>query len=445
MSAEKGRSRALQVLLAVEGQGAYSNLALKQATRGCTSEEAAFVKQLVFGTLTYQISLDYLLQLCLDRSLQKLTAPVRNILRMGAFQLLYLHVPDHAAVSESVNLARRYGHKGVAGLVNAVLRRLAREAAALPWPESDDPAYDLSIRYSHPLWMVRRWLQRFGPEETAAFCQANNEPPGVDLRVNRLRTTTADLLTELAKNGLTAQASDRVPDCIHLPSGGNAVDTAAFQEGRCTVQGAASTLVGHVVAPQRGELAYDLCAAPGGKTTHLAELMDDTGTVVGVDVHPERLKLVVRAAERLGLTSIQTKSLNSAEIQHQAWQKAERVLLDAPCSGLGVIRRKADIRLQREAVDIDHLAVTQATLLRAASEMVKPGGVLVYSVCSTEPEETTAITDSFLADNPDFKPAEWPAELPAHLHSEVKEGSLFTYPHRHGLDGFYICRLERHR
>lgn len=217
----------------------------------------------------------------------------------------------------------------------------------------------------------------------------------------------------------------------------------ALQAGRCTVQGAASTLVGQVVDPQPGQLVYDVCAAPGGKALHLAELMRNRGRVVALDVHARRLELIEAAAQRLQITSVVTHCIDATRLSDQKWELAERVLVDAPCSGLGVMRRKPDIRWHRTASAIVELASLQLAILSEAASLVQPGGVLVYSVCSTEPEETTAVISAFLGQNPGFGPSHWPEQLEITWGKELQAGYLYTYPHRHELDGFFICRMQR--
>lgn len=439
---ESPRKRALDVLCQVFEKGAYANLALQAALRGVDSRDAALVKQLVFGTVTYRQSLDYLLQRWLTRPLVRLDASVRNILRLGLYQVLYLDMPDHAAVSESVNLARAVTHQGSAGMVNAVLRRAVREQEQLPWPKTGDQAYDLSIRYSFPQWITNRWLERLGAEQTERFCQAQNQAPGVDLRVNSLRATPEQVIEALAGQGIAAAAHPLVPGSLRI-SGGSLPGLQVLQDGRCSVQGAASTLVGLVVSPKTGELVYDLCAAPGGKSLHMAELMQNQGRVVAFDLHAGRLQLVTRAAKRLSVDSVQTVAADARSLPPSDWPQADRVLVDAPCSGMGVIRRKPDIRWQRQPEELAALSELQGEILQAAARLVRPGGILVYSVCSTEPEESTAVIERFLRLNSDYQPAEWPKPLQAIWIDRLSAGHLTTYPHLDDLDGFFICRLRR--
>lgn len=436
------REKALRVLIAVDEQGAYSNLQLHQALQGTQEQDAAFIKQLVYGTVAYRLSLDYLLASWLTRPLQDLSSSIRNLLRLGLYQIVYLQVPDYAAVGESVKLAHRFGHKGTAKLVNAILRRATREAANLPWPETGNLVHDFSIRFSFPEWMISRWLHRLGREATAALCHSINQPSGTDLRANTLRTTSEQLLDELMGEGFEPVPNKYVRNSLHLVSA-SLPKIEALHAGRCVVQGAASTLVGHVLDPQAGELVYDVCAAPGGKALHLAEMMGDCGRVIAMDIHAHRLPLIERTATRLGITVVETEQADATTLSAADWRPGQRVLVDAPCSGLGVIRRKPDIRLHRNAPDLQELARLQRKILQQAAGLVAPGGSLVYSVCSTEPEESLDVIDGFLRENRDFLPADWPDEVAKPFNNQIVDGHLATYPHLQELDGFFICRLQR--
>lgn len=436
------RGKALQAIISILEDDAYSNLALQPALQGASAVDAGFIKQLVYGTTTYRLSLDYLLEQWLTRPLASLRPPIRNLLRLGLYQIIYLDVPDHAAVDESVQLAHKVGHKGVAGLVNAVLRRASRNKDNLVWPATDSVTYNLSIRYSFPEWMIERWLARFDQEETEAFCAAQNAAPGIDLRVNTLKATASDLLAEFAAAGIDASLHPAVEHSLYLPTV-SLPNLAALQEGRVAVQGAASTLVGQVVDPQPGDLVYDICAAPGGKALYLAELMQDKGRVVAIDIHRKRLGLIAETAAQLQIKTVETRCLDATQLADAGLELAERVLVDAPCSGLGVIRRKPDIRWQRTPSSIAELAALQQKILAQAGSLVKPQGILVYSVCSTEPEETSQVIAAFLAEHPNFKQVDWPDHLQARWGAELQAGALFTYPQQHELDGFFICRLTR--
>ena len=428
----------------MEESKAYANLSLgsllNNTALSLSGADRALLIRLVYGVVAEQIALDYILSNCLKRDLSSLPLPIRTILRMGVYQIVYLdRIPARAAVDESVKLAHRFGHRGTAGLVNAVLRKVGA-TPSITWPaEGEDGLRYLSVRYSHPEYMVQRWLRNIGREETEALLRANNEVPQLCIRVNSLKTTVTEVTVELKRQGIDVTAGSFAPDCLYV-SVPPAFSGKLFREGHYIVQGEASALVSHLLNPQAGETIIDLCAAPGGKTTHIAQLMGDMGTVHALDINLTRLSLVEENASRLGLTSIKTHNV-SAEAASTVCQMADRVLLDAPCSGLGVIRHKPDIRHNRSEEDIISLSKMQQNLISGAARLVKRGGRLVYSVCTMEPEETTVVVDGFLSENPDFLVVD---DLPALSKRPRSDGSGYHFwPHRDGIDGFYVAVFER--
>ena len=441
-----GREAALRALYRVERDGAFLNLVLPPLVSELPPQERALAMELAAGTVRRLNTLDWSLGLFLKQPLERLTVWMRNLLRLGAYQLLYLdRIPVHAAVDEAVKLARRYGHRGVAGLANAVLRRLAAAGGDLPWPDrARSPVENLVLQSSHPKWMVERWVRRFGLEGARSLCKANNGPPPASLRPNRLRTSPAALQKRLAAEGVSAEFSPRLPGVLQAEPGGAVAALESFQEGLFTVQGESSILVPPLLEPQPGESIIDLCSAPGGKTTHLAELMDDRGMITAVDLHAHRLRLVEQAARRLKLTSIKTLRADGTRIGGAGLQSPHRILVDAPCSGLGVIRRLPELKWRRTPADLERGARLQQNLLGAAAALLRPGGALLYSVCTFEPEETAAVARAFSAAHPHFTPQPLRPLLPPGLVTEeAATGGLFLYPHLDGLDGFFIALWHR--
>jgi 16S rRNA (cytosine967-C5)-methyltransferase len=437
------REAALQALYRVERDGAFLNLVMPPLLKKLPPPERALARELASGTIRRCNTLDWTLGLFLKRPLGELTAWMRNLLRLAAYQLLYLErIPPHAAVDEAVKLARRYGHRGVAGLANAVLRRLAAAGKDLPWPDPAlRPVEHLALQESHPPWLVERWLRRFGPEETRLLCQANNSPPLPALRPNLLRTGPAELKEILAAEGVPAHISPRLPGVLLAKPERPVSSLDSFRKGLFTVQGESSILVAPLLQPQAGERIVDLCSAPGGKSTHLAELMEDCGLVTAADLHAHRLRLVEQAARRLGLTSIETLLADGRRIGSAGLQPPHRILVDAPCSGLGVIRRLPELKWRRRPADLARLSCLQLELLGAAAALLRPGGLLLYSVCTFEPEETAAVADAFSAAHPLFRLEPLDFLLPPALREDgsAAPGGIFIYPHRHGMDGFFMA------
>lgn len=444
----KAREAALEILKEVEEKKAYLNLVLNRflSRHSFSSPERALLTELSYGVIQRLNTLDWVIALYLKHSLEKLTPWVRNILRMGAYQLLYLdRIPDSAAVDEAVKLAYRYGHKGVAGMVNAVLRKIASEKADLPWPSREkDPGSYLSLRYSYPPWMVKRWLKHMGIKEAEAFCAAGNLRPPLTVRVNSLRLLKDELKKKLAEEKVEATDCRYAPDGLELKLSEPLTELKSFREGLFQVQGEASMLVAPLLNPQPGETVLDLCSAPGGKTVHMAALMQNKGHIVAADLYPHRLKLVEQSARRQGITIIETEKLDGRLLPSDKIGSFQRVLLDVPCSGHGVIRRKADLKWRRKPEDIYSLSHLQLQLLKAGFKALRPGGVLLYSACTIEPEETTEVVDNFLASEPSAEPAMLAVLLPEELRGEEKvRGRIFFWPHKHNLDGFFVARIRK--
>lgn len=449
------RDAALSALVRVDA-GAPAGVALHEALRRLRDpRERALATELVYGVSRVRGALDAVLGPVCRRPLHRLEPAVRAALRLGAYQLRHLdRVPAHAAVGTSVDLVRRHGSPGAAGLVNAVLRRLAAEAPSGPVPavpggeaSQDAPptALELAARYAHPAWLVQRWMARLGPEAAARLLAANNARPPLCLRANVLRTDGAALRAELAAAGLEVEPGRFLPEAVRLRRAGDPGRLPAVAEGRCTVQGEASMLVAHVADPSPGDLCLDVAAAPGGKSTHLAEWMGDRGTVVANDVRPERAALCAQAALRLGLSSVETRSGDARRLPEEFGRRCAVVVADLPCTGLGTLATRPDLRWRRGPDDIGALAELQGEVLDAAGRCVRPGGVLVYSTCTTEPEENEAVVAGFLAAHPEFAPLDLGGRLPPALADDpaARAGMLRLWPHIHGTDGFFIAGLRR--
>ncbi|HHX73989.1 MAG TPA: 16S rRNA (cytosine(967)-C(5))-methyltransferase RsmB [Firmicutes bacterium] len=441
------REAALLALTSVLEEGAYVNLALANVLAGHTLDgrDRRLAAEITYGVATYRLTLDWIILQLTGRPAAKLDRPVLLVLYIGLYQLFYLdRIPAPAAVHTSVELIKKTKKRPLAGFVNGVLRGALRRKNSLPWPDKEkNTAEYLSLRSAHPPWMVQRWLNRLGPEETEKLLAANNTAPPLTARVNTLRTDRENLLARLAAEGVEAEASRLAPEAVIIRNSSGIGNLAAYREGLFQVQGESAILASRVLAPVPGSRVLDMCSAPGGKTTHLAALMQNRGEIVALDIYPHRLELVQANARRLGATVITTVLLDGREITPKRHGFFDYILLDAPCSGLGVIRRKPDIKWKRREEDPAALAVLQQELLERAAAVLTPGGVLVYSTCTNEPEETTEQIDSFLALHPEFAPSTFTVSLPPAWQRQEVCGGIQLYPHVHGLDGFFIARLQK--
>ena len=440
MRAPNARDTALRVLVSCRRDRAWADAALAAQLRrdGLTGAEAALCSRIVYGVTQARLLLDFYLGAYCSQKIERLQPPLAEILRIGAYQILYLDkVPDSAAVDQAVEQAKANGRAKASGLVNAVLRQVSRNKAQLPPIPDRDEIQKLSIQYSHPRWLVKRLEALLGPE-TEAFLAANNAPAPLTVQVNPLRTTAEDLTAELEALGVSVRPHPWVDGCLELSHAGDLTALPAFQAGKFLVQDPAARLAAAAAGVKPGMRVLDVCAAPGGKSFSAALAMEDRGEVVACDLHENKLKRVREGAERLGLTCVTALAADGRTFRPE-WEAAfDAVLADVPCSGLGIIRKKPDVRYKKPD-ELFALPVLQRAILDNAARYVRPGGTLVYSTCTILPEENEGVTDSFLAEHPDFAAA--PFALPAPVGETA--GDVTLWPHRHGTDGFYICRMTR--
>ena len=411
--------------------------------------------ELTMGVLRQRALLDWRLDFVSDRPVHRLPLVVQMVLRLGAYQLLCLDkVPPSAAVNESVKLAQSSHHRlgrNWSGFINAVLRALLRQPAPA-WPSPEEhPVSALAVRYSCPAWLVARWLDRLGYSMAERLCASTNQIPPMTLRTNRLRITRDRLLLQLREAGVQAQETLVSPVGVQLEKCGSVTELPGFQEGNFYIEDEAAQLVPLLLDPRPGERVLDACAAPGGKTTHLASLMQNQGEIVGLDVNPRRLELVRENCHRLGVSIVHTsvgdvrRFTSVAEARKTLGASAfDRILLDAPCSGLGVLRRHPEGKWHKQAASLRQHHQLQYELLTAVSPYLRPGGCLVYSTCSTEPEENEQVIERFCQTQTDFvRDSLAPWLPPAGLSFLTNQGDFSTVGHLHSMDGFYAARLRR--
>lgn len=447
MGTDSAREAALKILYEINEKGAYSNIALNKylTAKEFGDRDRAFITELVYGTVKWKLRLDRTIAACSKIKLTKLSPWIINILRLGAYQLLYMSkVPPSAACNESVRLAGRYGHKASAGFVNAVLRNIARGGGGEVIPDRDeDPAGYLSVKYSYPQWLTAKYAEMFGMDFAESLLDAGNETPELTVRANTLKVNANELIDILKKEGIDAVPGRYAKEAVVIKSPVSVARLESFRNGLFQVQDESSMLTAAVLAPMPGETVLDACSAPGGKATHMAQLMKNRGTIIASDIHEHKLKLVEEAASRLGTDIIKTELHDAAVPDESKFERYDRVLLDAPCTGLGIIRRKPDIKWTRESGDIAGITELQRKLIDNASRAVKPGGTLVYSTCTVLPEENEYMIRSFLENNEEFYEDDITAYLPPALAMHANGGMLQLYPNRDGIDGFFIARLRR--
>lgn len=423
-------------------KGAFADVAVDQALQQTELSllDRRLFTELVYGTIRRQRTLDALI----DQFAKKNNQPpdLRLILQLGLYQLRYLdQIPESAAVDTSVELAKQNKLGGLTGVVNGLLRQYLRTQTILkadPLQLPQDSIARLGILHSYPDWIVQAWCDQFGIEDTEKLCEWMNRPPHIDLRVNTLKTNIEQVEAAMMAQNIHVDRIPNVPNALRLPPSAGAIQNLpGYTEGWWIVQDSSAQLVSYLVDPQPGEIIADACAAPGGKTLHLAELMHDRGTVWAIDKTASRLKKLQQNVDRLALTSIQTLISDSRNVP-QLKGKCDRVLIDAPCSGLGTLNRHADARWRQTPESATGLAQLQQEILTEAATWIKPQGVLVYSTCTLNSIENESVVKQFLAQHPD-----WSIEQ-TNLFPELttSEGWLKVLPHCHNMDGFFMVRLK---
>ena len=434
------RACAYRVLQRTFGEGAYADRAFRaEAQRaGLDARDRAFAQRLAYGTIQNRRTLDYVIIALSSRGADSIDLPLLNALRLGIYQVALLDgVPDHAAVGQTVDLAKQHGHGGHR-LVNAVMRRATREAGELIADLTDHSPAEAAVRHSHPEWVVRMWWDAFGRDETVALLERDNSAAENAVRTNELLVTLGEVMDELTQQGVESHAADDLPEGLVVEGQFDTHGSKLFKEGAIMPQSRASMLVAHAVAPEPGDRVLDLCAAPGGKTTHLAALLRNEGEVVAVEKHGGRAKSLAENCDRLAAKCVEVREADAADVDGEF----DRVLLDPPCSDLGTLQSRPDVRWKKDESAVARLAGEQERLLDAAAERVRAGGTLVYSTCTISPDENERQVAAFLARHDDFRIDDLPERVGAYAHPSAP-GYAQVLPHRHGTDGFFIARLAK--
>lgn len=433
------RRAALLALYEIEYNGAFSNMAVKEClakNKDMSSLDKRLVTALVYGTVKRKITLDYVIKKYSSIKLKKISPYILLILRLGIFQIMFMDkIPDSAAVDESVKLAKRYGHKSSAGFVNAVLHSVIRGRSTLNYPK--DKAEFLAVKYSFPSELVERWIECFGEQFTQDLLSAMNKETKICVRVNTLKTTAAEV-TEKFDDSKAVQSG--IYENALYTGGFDVSNSQLYKDGMFTPQDIAAMTASVVLSPKSDMYVMDLCAAPGGKSTHMAELMYNKGHIISFDIHEHKIKLIEANAQRLGIDIIEGVCADSTQFIEKYRCTADRVLADVPCSGTGIIRKKPDIKYSNERVPEE----IQYKILENAAEYLKNGGELVYSTCSIEKRENEDIVERFLAEHKEFETVDFYNLLPDALKKDTAhKGYITFYPNTDNIDGFFIAKMRK--
>lgn len=443
---QSSRYLAVETLEKIEQEDAYSNLLLREVINSheLSKEEANLLTELVYGVLQRKMLLDYQLKPFLKKQ-KKLTPWVRQLLRLSLYQMEFLdRIPDHAIINEAANIARVKGHRGIVGLVNGVLRNIQRKGVRQP-TDLEPINKRLSIQYSLPQWLIDEFIKQHGQKEAGAFAKSFSERPKLSLRVNLNKISREAAIAELKAEGFEVTESTISPYGIIVKKG-VPIESRLFKEGYLAIQDESSMLVAPALNVKPSHCVLDACAAPGGKTMHIATNFLDQekgGRVVALDIHDHKIKLIKDNAKRLGVTKVvEAKRLDARQVLEQFKSESfDRVLVDAPCSGLGLMRRRPEIRYNKTKKDILSLQKLQLEILNEASKTLKTGGELIYSTCTITQEENQEVVRQFLEQNKQFSREK--VQLPESKIQVSKDGSLTIYPHQYDTDGFFICRLKK--
>lgn len=444
---DKPREIALKTLYEIDKNGAYSNIALdeqiKQNKKILSNKDIGFISKIVYGTTTWRLTLDSIIQKHSNLKLKKISTWILNILRMGTYQIVFLDkVPKSAAVNESVNLAKRYGHKSSSNFVNAVLRKVEKKDFE-DFEKIENNLERISKCNSMPQWIIEQLLDDGNDiEKIESICQASNYKPKIFIRVNRLKDKKENVKAKLNEYGINAQEAE-LPDFLALDKINDIKNIKEFEEGKFTVQDEGAGLIPLVLNPKENETILDACSSPGGKTTYIAELMNNKGKIVAWDIHEHRVKLVEENAKRLGIHIIEAELQDATQYLEKYKNYFDKILLDVPCLGIGVLKRKPDIKWQRKKEDIDEITQIQNKILENCSKYLKKNGELVYSTCSIFKKENEGIISKFLEKNKNFEIEKIEKNLSNYFDKFIEKNKFFEIYQNEKTDGFFICKLRK--
>lgn len=442
------RDIALQAIYRVNEEGAFSNLVLNELLNksNLDQRDKSLATQLIYGSIRHRNSIDWVINHFSNRQVKKMTPWVRNALRLGVYQIDYLDkIPAPVAANETVEVAKEYCNRGAVKFINGNLRNIAKNIASVEYPDREEqPVQHIRQRYSFPQWIVQRWVKRYGAEQTIEICQQLNKIPPTVIRTNTLHLTRQQLLENLSQEKAEAEVISILDEAVNLINYSSIANLDSFQRGEFFVQGLSSMLVAPILNPAPDDVVIDLCAAPGGKTTHCAQLMENQGLIKAVDIHEQKLDLIQENCQRLSIDNIETYCADGREIEFE--DKADKILIDAPCSGLGIIAKKPEIRWQKKPQDLQQLQELQLELLSNAAGLLATGGELIYSTCTFTAEENETVINKFLAENNQFALVDLKDEADdLGVTDYLTDGMLKILPDNDLLEGFFIAKLVKNR
>lgn len=438
------RELAFKTLYDIERNKNYSNISINKNFKNIniSDQEKGLATELIYGIIENKYYLNYIIDKLSKIKSKKMSTYVKISLWLGIYQILFLDsIKEHAAVNESVSLIKKYDKKS-SGFVNAILRNVLRNKETIMDIDKDNIVDFLSIKYSYNPWIIQKWINVFGEDFTQDLLDSNSEKPNLYIRTNATKISRDELIEKLKSQGIICSKVNGIDEAIMVQNLKNIDNNKLFKDGFFTVQDISSMLVGKVTNPKDGSLVLDMCSAPGGKATHLAALMNNSGQVVARDVFEHKLKLINNTVKRLGLRNVKVENFDALKIDENSISKFDYVVSDVPCSGMGIIKRKPEIKFKKEE-ELKELPVIQTEILNNASKYVKAGGVLIYSTCTIHDEENIDIVNEFLKNNENFElvPID---EVKIDLDNQDK-GYIKIYPNIHGMDGFFIAKLKRVR
>ena len=447
MNTKNAREQISELLTAIEKDQSYAQLVLKQALKDIELKDKSFITEVVYGTLKYRLKLDYIINNFSKTQVQKMKPLIRNIIRMSVYQMFYLDkVPVSAIINEAVNIVKKRKFGNLSGFVNGVLRAVDRNKDNIVYPnkEEDFVSY-LSIMYSMPDWIVKDWLLTYDSETVEKICTALNERARVCIRVNTLRAHREQVKEALQKEHVLCEAGALLDEALYLKNLDNLQDLTSFKEGLWTVQDESAMLVAHVLDPKPYDKVLDMCSAPGGKSIHMAELMENKGQIISADVHEHKLELIQKNAKRMGI-DIMMPVLQDGTLMNAEFIGAfDKILLDAPCSGLGIMKRKPDIRYNKTPQDLKEIVLLQKKIARNAASYLKEEGRLVYSTCTLSKEENEEMVH-YIESELNLELCDITYAVPEILRPYIKhKGALQILPFAAGTDGFFIACFKKKR